>query len=332
MFRVRAAAAVTVVSVAALLGYFFGGSAPAGGRAPLAVAVAGVPADVSVLGFTQWEKVLARYSVPEALDRDLSTRSVLIDSDLAEIRSVLGWRLRDVAWELYAQDRTGDVAVIGLKRNVTSEDRLRKAGYEYDGKIWRATGRLEDQQPLYRFVVPMPKRNLMVMSEGYDAVEKTLAVMNGRATSLASNSHVTAIVQALAGSQSALVQVGELGCDATVAAIDADAVRQVRAAQATHGKLAAYRWLGRGLSDDGTSLQTFIVAMPFGSAAAASRQAETRAAMSVGPFIGRAGDMSEVLRLRDARSDGNTAVLTYAHPANSDFLMTGHGPLLPASC
>jgi hypothetical protein len=96
--------------------------------------------------------------------------------------------------------------------------------------------------------------------------------------------------------------------------------------------LARYRWLGRGLLDDGSKMQTVVVAMPSKSAEVASRQAEVRAALSTGPFIGRTGDMNEVLRLRSARTHGNTAVLTYAHPVDSDYLMPGRGPLLPASC
>jgi len=332
MFRARALAAVIAVVAAATLGYFFGGSAPVGGRTPLATAVASVPADVTVLGFTDWGSILDRYTVGEALDRDLSTRSALADADLDQLWSVLGWRLRDLAWEAYARDRLGDVAVVALKGDVPSDARLRKAGYQLGGKVWRATGRLEAEQPLYRFVAPLAKRHLVVMSDGFDAVEKTLAVIEGRRPSLAANPHVAGSVPALAAGATALLQAGDLGCEATTAAIDPDTVNQVRAAQDRFGTLETYRWLGRGLSDDGSRLQTFVVAMPFASAAVASRQADVRAAMSVGPFIGRAGDMSEVLRLRSARTEGSTAVLTYAHPANSDYLMPGRGPLLPASC
>ncbi len=332
MFRARALAAVIAVVAAATLGYFLGGSAPVGGRTPLAAAVASVPADVTVLGFTDWGPILDRYTVDEALDRDLSTRSALVDADLDQIRSVLGWRLQDLAWEAYAKDRLGDVVVVAVKGDVPSEARLRKAGYQLAGRVWRATGRLEVQQPMYRFVVPLAKRNLVVMSEGFEAVEKTLAVIEGRRPSLASNPHLEGTVAALAAGATALIQAGDLGCDATAATVDPDAVNQVRAAQDRFGTLETYRWLGRGLTDDGSRLQAFVVAMPFASAAIASRQADVRAAMSVGPFIGRAGDMSEVLRLRSARTEGSTAVLTYAHPANSDYLMPGRGPLLPASC
>jgi len=332
MFRVRSLIAVVVVMVAATLGYFLGSAAPVGGRTPLATAVASVPADVTVLGFTDWASILDRYSVQKALDRDLSTRSALADADLDQLRSALGWRLQDLAWEAYAQDRVGDVAVVGLKGDVPSDARLRKAGYQPGGRVWRATGLVEAQQPLYRFVAPLAKRHLVVMSDGFEAVQKTLAVIDGRRTSLAASPHVVGVVAALAAGETALLQAGDLGCDATSASVDDDAVNQVRAAQDRFGRLQTYSWLGRGLNDDGSQQQTFVVAMPFKSAAIASRQADVRAAMSAGPFIGRSGDMSDVLRLRSARTDGSTAVLTYAHPADSDYLMPGRGPLLPASC
>jgi hypothetical protein len=332
MFRARALAAVVAVVVAATLGYFFGGSAPVGGRAPLASAVASVPADVTVLGFTDWESIHSRYSSYEAIERDLSTRSALAEADLGQIRSTLGWELSDLSWEVYAQYRLGDVDIVGLKGDVPSAARLRKSGYELNEGIWRATGRLAAQEPLYRFLVPMKKRHLVVMSDGIEAVRKTVAVVEGRSASLAEAPHVADVTGALAGVDTALIQAGALGCEATTAAVDADTVNQVRAAQERFGTLETYRWLGRGLNDDGSHLQTFVVAMPFTSAVIASRQADVRAAMSVGPFIGRTAAMNEVLRLRSARTDGSTAVLTYAHPADSDYLMPGRGPLLPASC
>jgi hypothetical protein len=106
----------------------------------------------------------------------------------------------------------------------------------------------------------------------------------------------------------------------------------VEAAEQRFGHVEAYSVLGRGLGDTDTGTQRFVVAMTFRSAAVAAEQARIRGALSYGPFIGRSGDMAEVVRLRSAESDGRTAVLTYDHPADSEYLMTGQGPLLPASC
>jgi hypothetical protein len=332
MSRARSLVAVVAVVAAVALGIVLGRSAPAGGRAPLAVAVASLPANQSVVGFTDWKAILDRYTVYEATERDLSSRSALTDVDLDQLRAVLGWGLHDLNWEVFGKDPVGDIVIVSVDGEVTSSSRLRKAGYRFDGKIWRATGRIEDQRPLYRFVAPLPSRRLLVMSDGYTAVKHSLSVIAGRDRSFADNQDVAGIVRAMPGVETALIQAAGLGCDATKAAIDADTVRQVRAAQDRFGRLARYQMLGRGLSDDGTDLQRFVVAMPFRSAAIASEQAHIRGAMSTGPFIGRAGSMSEVLRLRSARSDDNVATLRYDHPADSDYLMPGRGPLLPASC
>jgi len=332
MFRARSLAAVIAVVVAVALGVLLGRGAPAGGRAPLAVAVATLPADTTVVGFTDWRSILSRYSVARANERDLSTRSALADADLPQLRAALGLRLRDLSWEAYGKDRVGDVAVVGLNGDLPSDQRFRKAGYRLDAGVWRATGAIEAQEPLYRYVAALPSRNLLVMSDGITSVTHVLAVLGGHKPSLAENRDVGSVVTALSGVDTALIQAGALGCEATVAAIDADTILQVRAAQERFGRLAQYRLLGRGLSDDGSSLQRFVVAMPFRSATVAAKQVEIRAAMSAGPFIGRSGAMTDVLRLRDARNDGATAVLTYGHPADSEYLMPGRGPLLPASC
>jgi hypothetical protein len=138
----------------------------------------------------------------------------------------------------------------------------------------------------------------------------------------------------LAGSTSVLLEVAATGCEATRVQGGDEVRAQVEAAEDRFGRLERYRFLGRGLSDrPGTAeSQEFVVAMPFASAALATSQAKLRAELSKGGFIGRMGSFDEVLRLRSVRVDGSTVVMTYDHPADSAVLMTGRGPLLPASC
>jgi hypothetical protein len=129
-----------------------------------------------------------------------------------------------------------------------------------------------------------------------------------------------------------LIQTSGLGCEATKVAVEPERKLQADAAEARFGRLVPYAVLGRGMADDGSDEQRFIVAMTFRSAAVASEQARIRTALSDGPFLGRSGDMAEVLRLRKSGSDGPVAFLSYDHPADSEYLMTGHGPLMQASC
>lgn len=324
-----AAAAVTLCAVVA--GVVAGGGAPATGRAPLAAAVSTMPRTMTVVGFTDWRRVTDHYTLSKARERDLVTRSALID-EASEVRRLFGWRLGDVRWEIYGRGPSGGVAVVRLDRALPTDRRLRAAGFRQADGIWHATGRIGAEEHLFNAMELMPRNRLVVMSDHTREVVRAVDVIKSRAPSLASVRAVADAAEALAGAQTALIQVPGLACQSTNAALDVDTASQVRAAEARFGQLARYRMLGRGLTDDGSHVQRFVLAMPFRSASIARRQAEIRAHMSEGPFVGRSEAMSEVLRLRDSRAQGTTAVLSYGHPADAEYLMTGQGPLLPASC
>jgi hypothetical protein len=161
-----------------------------------------------------------------------------------------------------------------------------------------------------------------------------LDIVAGRTPSLATNPSARAAVEALSGSTSVLLESAALGCASTRVGIDADSEAQARTAQDRVGALERYRFLGRGLSDVAgrRAIQEFVLAMPFSSTAQATGQARIRGELSAGPFIGRIGSTTDVLRLTSTRTSGATAVLTYDHPVDSGVLMTGRGPLLPAAC
>ena len=72
--------------------------------------------------------------------------------------------------------------------------------------------------------------------------------------------------------------------------------------------------------------------MTFDSAVDASEQADVRARLATGPFIGRTGSIDETLRLRSAGADESTVRLDFAHDPDTDVFMTGTGPVLFASC
>ena len=72
--------------------------------------------------------------------------------------------------------------------------------------------------------------------------------------------------------------------------------------------------------------------MTFESAVVASEQAQVRARLATGPFIGRSGPIGETLRLHSSDADESTARLSFAHDPETDVFMTGTGPVLFASC
>jgi hypothetical protein len=331
--RTAVAASVVVIGVAVVLGFVAGASAPASGRGPLAAAVATLPSSTTVAGFTDWQHIVDHYGLDAAMDRDLVTRSVLVD-DYEGLSKTLGVRLGDVSWEIFGQAPDGDEAtVLKLKRAMPSAARLRKHGYRLNAGVWSATGRLAGSEPIYAAVARLPRAGVMVIGTRRHGVAMARAVIGGSQTSFVKDRAVTGVVQALSGTQTAFIQTQRIGCEATKVGVEPERAREAAAAEARFGRLVPYEVLGRGLADDDKSdVQRFVVAMSFPSAAVASEQARTRAALSHGPFLGRTGNMSDVLRLRDHRSDGPVAFLTYDHPADSEYLMTGHGPLMPASC
>lgn len=333
MFRggPRLALAAGVAAAAAGLGVAAGGSGPVHGRGPLSGAVSALPASTVNANFTHWDSILRSHTVAEARERDLVTRSAIIDSS-SDLEAGLGIRLRDVVWEAYGQGGFGEAAVVRLKRSMPSTAQLRKRGYRPDHELWLATGRLAADESLVTVVALMPHDGVIVIGPGRRAVTAMRATIRGTSPSLAGVRSVAEITRELAGVQTALIQTSGIGCETTQVAVDAETERQAAAAEARSGALVAYSVLGRGLRDGASEDQRFVVAMAFGSARVAADQARIRADLSHGAFVGRSGDMADVLRLRSARSDGSTAVLGYDHPADAEYLMTGRGPLLPASC
>lgn len=329
--RMALAASVVVIAAAVGVGFGMGGSAPAHGHGPLAAAVSTLPRSTTVISFTDWRHIHGRYGLRQAMERDLATRSVIAD-DHAGLQRWLGVPLRHVSWEVYGQWPTGEVVVARLSGSMPAASRLRKSGYRLQKGIWGATGRLAADEPIYTWVAPLPRDGVIVMGIRPGAVAAVRAVVVGRAASAVEDDATARTTQALAGVNTALIQTSGLGCTATKVGVEAERKRQAAAAEARYGRLVPYSVLGRGMRDDGSEVQRFDVAMTFGSAAVASEQARIRAALSHGPFLGRSGAMSEVLKLRSAGSDGPVAQLSYDHPADSAYLMTGHGPLMPASC
>jgi hypothetical protein len=331
--RIAVAASVVAAAAAVAIGFSGGASGPAYGRGPLAGAMSSLPESTTVAGFTDWAHVRRLGSLSAARERDLVTRSALIDV-APDLESTLGLGLRDLRWEVYGQGGFGEVVVARTDRDMPTAARLHRAGYRQNAAsgIWSATLGPAAQESIYGRVAVLPRDDLIVMGVGPRSVAAIADVVRGRQPSFVRDRDVADAVAALADVHTALVQVDGLGCEATEPSRDPETARQVEAAQQQFGKVMRYAVLARGIRDTNTDLQRFRLAMTFRSAAAAAEQARVRGALSHGPFIGRSGHIAEVLRLRSAGSDGRTAVLAYDHPADSEYLMTGQGPLLPASC
>lgn len=304
-------------------------------RPPLTSALDAVPASTTVVGFTDWSRIRERHSISDAARRDLSTRSVM-GTRVDEMQDLLGWSPADAEWEVYGQGPDGAAAVVRLDRSTSFNDvrsKLRAAGYRQDGPRWTASRRSSLPETFIN-VALVPRQRLVVLSDRSSQLPRMLDVIDGHARSLAGNPAAAATARALAGSDSVLMQGGTLACR-TTAVKGADREQQARAALDRAGDLEPYRFSGRGVADrggSGFSAQRVVFAMTFDSAVEASEQAQVRARLATGPFIGRSGPIEETLRLRSSAADESTARMSFAHDPETDVFMTGTGPVLFATC
>ncbi len=334
------AAALALVVLAAVLvgGWWWSADSRADVRGPLASALASAPADTTVLGFTDWERVRA-VGVDDAGARDLLTRSTLADLGDA-VPQALGWSTDDVRWEAFVQDQSAGVLVVAPGSSLgwgRLERGLRAAGFTDEGDgAWSAEPSALARQGLgeqFAAVRLLPRQGLLVAAAEPGPVEEVVAAATGREPALASVRQAADTAQALAGNDTVLLQAGDLGCRG--AAVPDDAAAQAGAAQAAAGRLQPYDFSGRALLDrggDGDDAQTATFAMTFDRVAVAREQAGVRLRLSTGPFIGRTGRLEDELRDPAASVDQATLALSFSRSAEGTVLMLGSGPLLPAAC
>jgi hypothetical protein len=327
-------ASILVLALALAIGWWAAALKP-DTRPALTAALDALPSSTTVVGFTDWSRILERHTIGVAARRDLSTRSV-IGTRVDEMDDLLGWSAADAEWEVYGQGADGTAAVVRLRRSISFDDvrsKLRAAGYRQDGPRWTASRR-SNLSETFMNIALVPRQRLVVLSDRSSSLPRVLDVIDGRARSLASNPAAAKTTRALAGSDSVLLQGDRLGCRST-AVTGADREQQARAALDRAGDLEPYRFSGRGVADrggSGFSAQQVVFAMTFDSAVQASEQAQVRARLATGPFIGRNGPIEETLRLRSSAADESTARLSFAHDPDTDVFMTGTGPVLFATC
>ena len=318
-------------------------------RPALTSALDALPADTTVVGFTDWSQIrehlgLGKVSTRDersklratANRRDLSTRSV-IGGAAEEGHDVFGWSPADVDWEVFGQDPNGTAAVVRLGRSTSFDDvrrKLRAAGYQQKGSRWTASRPSTSLPETFINIALVPRQRLVVLSDRSKQLPRVLDVIDGRARSLAGNPAAAETARVLAGSDVALLQGGTLACRPT-SVVGAAQERQARAAIDRAGDLEPYRFSGRALVDRGGagfSAQQLVFAMTFESAVVATEQAQARALLATGSFIGRSGPIEETLRLRSSTADESTVRMSFAHDPDSAVFMTGTGPVLFATC
>jgi hypothetical protein len=344
-------APVMVVALALGIGSWASGRA-GDSRPSLVQALDVMPAATLVAGFTDWRSVRSRLGVGQARTsaaratladegslRDLTTRSVL-GGLVDEMHDKLGWSAADVDWEAYSRAESGSAMVARLSDDVSLDDveeRLDRLGYTRRGDVWTlapddAAVLSPQAADTLAAVSVVRDRRLVVAADRPAPVRDVLATVRGDAPSALSNRPLVDVAQALAGSDTAVLQGRAFGCRATsVSGADATVQAQARAAVARAGTLTSPTFTGRGLVD-GRGDQSIRFVAAFASPTEATDQLRVRSALTTGPFIGRTGRVEDTLDLRRASVDGTVLTLRFAVDPDKAAYMSGEGPLLFAGC
>ena len=321
-------------------------------RAPLAQALDLMPPETRVAGFTDWAEIrstlgLGRVTtatdrgtlVSGAFERDLSARSIL-ESFTPTMVAKYGWSIADLRWEMYGQASTGAVLAAGMNDDLKAAEvtsALRKLGYAETGGIWSLG---IDQLTLVAPGLPGTLANIAVLgderqilaSDSVSYLGSVLAMHREHDKSLAAVTAVRETATPLLGAQSTAIQVKIDACASTgLAGETAEVQAQGRNTVKPLGTLVAVEYGARAIFDHAGD-QRLRFSMTFGSAAAATRQLKLRSALSSGPFVGRTGQIGDVLTLTSAHTAGSNATLDFAVDPNKGSFMDGEGPLLFAAC
>ncbi len=346
----RARPVAAVVSVVVIAGSLVAGvvaaerlGAPAG--VPQVVSLA--PRDTASIDVTDWSALRERLDAGDDLvevagSRDLATRSTLVSSGEV-VTDGLGWSPGTVRWEALLQTTAGAALLVGLPgSDAQTRERLRAVGYVPDGDLWtielpdlRVGGVSTPETFLHVKILP---GGVAVASSEASLVDRVGDVAAGRDSSLARDPAAARTWAQAARLDAYSLQSGRAGCASTDPAESGpDIAAQARVAVEAAGVLEPYQWLLRGLGPGETGAQggagdRFEVAMAYDSGPEAAAQAQVRARLATGPFIGQTGAVEESIVLTRNGADGAVAVLEFERQRGSASLMSFIGPLVLASC
>lgn len=321
-------------------------------RAPLAQALDVLPADTRVAGFTDWAQIrsalrLDRVTtaidrdalVNRAFERDVSARSIL-EGFTPTMVAKYGWSIADLRWEMYGQASTGAVLAAGMNDELKAakvSSALKELGYVETGGVWSLA---IDQLTVVAPGLPETLANIAVLegerlilaSDSASYLEGVLAMHHTNGKSLAAIATVRQTATPLLGAQSAVIQVNSDACKSTgLAGESADVQAQGRNTVKPLGTLVAVEYGARAIFDRAGD-QRLRFSMTFGSAPVATRQLTLRSALSTGAFVGRIGNIGDVLTLTSAHTTGPNATLDFDVDPEKGSFMGGDGPLLFAAC
>lgn len=327
-------APLAVVILAAGLGAGWAASKGAEQRVPLAAALDAMPVTTSTVDFTDWSGIEG--SLDEVALDGLTIRSVLAPLD-AQMRDLLGWSVRDLAWEAYGRTDGGAITALGLG-DVTVERAERSfaaLGSAVDGASheYRLAGDSAGSAEFastFAWVGVVADRDLVLAAPDRDSLDAAMTAASEGGRSLLGVRAVAELAAPLRGATSVLLQDRQFLClSSVIDPADEAAGRQLAVALGA-SRLADPTWGARAVVDGAPQRIVFAVALR--SDAVARDQAGVRTALASGPFIGRSGQVNDSLRDLRSTVSGTVVSLDFALTPEGELFMTDTGPVVFAGC
>ncbi len=350
--RLRVGVIAIIVMILASVGGWAVSRTQSDARAPLSQALDVLPVDTRAAGFTDWAQIRTTLGFDEvtsaidrktlvnnASERDLSSRSVF-EASTDDMNAKFGWTIADLRWEAYGQASNGALLAAGLNDSLeagTVTSGLRDLGYVQNGDTWTIDSadlavKVPGLPTTFANIAFLEDERLILLSDQARYLDRALTMHRDHAASLAGVAAVRQTATPLVGALTAVIQVGKDACEATgLAGMPATVQAQGRNTVKPLGKLEPVAYGARAMFDnDGDQWLRF--SLTFDSAVQATRQLELRRALSTGPFVGRNGQIGDVLTLTGGHTSGPNTTLDFGLDATRGAFMSGNGPLLFAAC
>jgi hypothetical protein len=347
---------LTIALVAVLVVAVLGGGLwwwRSASRSELEQAAALAPADAERLSWTDWAGVrrevgahlsasssadsLARF-LDRGYEADLTSTSALLAS-APVLQERFGFSPATVEWELFSQSTQGAVVLLRLPEKAdfsTLEGNLTDLGYSppaSDTGVWRLgeglAGAGPDLTPELQYVALLADDHLVLTSDTAGYLERAVAAAGGDGDGDL-DSGLASAVASTGSALSASVYAGDYTCSA-LAMGQADETDQEQAASliAEAGKVNPVDGFSMSVQPDGR----VRVVMAFETEEQARTNADSRAALAVGPAPGQGGEFSDRFSVDSVSADGRLVTMELA-PEDGAYVLSdlSTGPVLFATC
>lgn len=323
---------------------------------PLDQALAVLSSDAERVVFTDWRQVREATGIAATDQPNRSTVEKLLqrgyDSDLTgasaieqstgALQRTFGFSPLTVDWEVFAQSQTGAVLVVKLPDDdaaSTVQQRLRKVGYTKPGTatgVWRGGIDLvaatdPELTPIVQYIAVLADRGLVVASDDEEQARAAARAALGRTETLADVDSATDLAGSVEEPAAAELWVRDRACvDLGPDPDDPDTAAEMDAVVERAGKITPLSGFLLTLDAD----RTLRGVLRFESGRQAEENLKARAALAIGPAVGRGGDFADTLRLEEAAADGPLITLRWKPRQSSGFVISAldSGPVVFARC